>query len=413
MRKTMMIRVVEQVRDSQVQAPTRGAVCLRRTASSAAALAFLVALAGCSSDDNGGGAGGGGGAAGATGDGGNGGSGTVQSEFEACMDAITPVCKTSELDTEEEMDSSCKATEFIPIPLTDGTSYGPVTIEAGPYGGTVMWNEGAGTEFVNEVNPQEDQCLTSLIDFFQEPTPVTDDLKNIRGLDYSLYTIFRPSCMKEGETYPVITWANGTCGLTHGYALLLGSVASHGYVIIASNSTWTNTAPTNGVQVRAIDYAEALNEDPESIFYQRLDLDHVGAMGHSQGAAATLVAASDPRVDSIIAWNSGASSQKPFLNVSGDRDIGDPQVSAVITATDGATQPGAWVFYHQVLETGGVATGHLVLMEQPDRVWELAVGWWDWQLKGDDAAKAMFVGDGCGLCDQDAEFEYGHNALVE
>ena len=29
---------------------------------------------------------------------------------------------------------------------------------------------------------------------------VTAQLKNTRGLDYSLYTIFRPACMKDGET---------------------------------------------------------------------------------------------------------------------------------------------------------------------------------------------------------------------
>ena len=111
--------------------------------------------------------------------------------------------------------------------------------------------------------------------------------------------------MKAGEKYPVITWANGTCGLTHGYALLLGTVASHGFVIIASNSTWTNTAPTNGVQLRALDYAAALNDDPSSVLYQKLDLDKIGAMGHSQGAAATANADNDPRVKAAIYWNGG------------------------------------------------------------------------------------------------------------
>ena len=266
---------------------------------------------------------------------------------------------------------------------------------------------------MNPVNTSEPICLPLGIDTFAEPAVVTADLKNTRGLDYSLYTIFRPACMKEGETYPVITWANGTCGLTHGYSILLSAVASYGFVVIASNSTWTNTAPTNGVQLRALDYAAALNDDAQSPLYHRLALDKIGAMGHSQGAAATGTADGDPRVKAVIFWNTGTSNDKPFLNVSGDRDVGTPTLSSIKTSTEGATQPGAWVYYHQVLQTGGGSTGHLVLMEQPDRVAEMAVAWWKWQLKGDQEAKKMFVGTACGLCNRSAEFDYGQNSHLQ
>jgi hypothetical protein len=362
-------------------------------------IGVLGAQFGCSSDDSGT----------PSGSGGGGNTGT----FEACIAGLTPLCKTKELDTAAEMETACKSSEFIPIPLTNGMSYGPVTITGGPYGAKTLWNEGAGTEFVNPVNSAEPVCLPTGIDTFMEPASTTDDLKNTRDLDYSLYTIFQPACMKDGEKYPVITWANGTCGLTHGYALLLGTVASHGFVVVASNSTWTNTAPTNTVQLRALDYAAALNADQNSVFYQKLDLDKVGAMGHSQGAAATASADNDPRVKASIYWNAGVSNEKPFLNVSGDRDIMNRPLSLLKTATEGASQPGAWLWYHQVLETGGNATGHLVLMEQPDRTWEVAVNWWKWQLNGDQTAKNYFVGASCGLCNRAAEFEYGVNSHLQ
>jgi hypothetical protein len=303
---------------------------------------------------------------------------------------------------------------MIPVPLTAGGNYGPMSIEEGPYGGKIDWNQGAGTEFVNPINTSEPLCLPGGVQTFNEPASVNAEILNTRDLDYSLYTIFRPACMKDGETYPVITWANGTCGLTHGYGPLLSTVASHGFVIIASNSSWTNTAPTNMVQVRALDYAEALNKDPSSVLYQRLDLTKIGAMGHSQGAAATVTAASDPRVKALIFWNGATSNVKPFLYVSGDRDVNKSSSPAVLSqGTNSATQPGAWTFYHQVLETGGGSTGHLVLMEQPERVVDMAIAWWQYMLNGDETAKKMFLGDGCGLCNKDAEFEYGHNGLLQ
>ena len=98
----------------------------------------------------------------------------------------------------------------------------------------------------------------------------------------------------------------------------------------------------------------------------------------------------------------------------GDRDIGGRTTPASLaSATTAATQPGAWVYYHKVLETSGSSTGHLVLMEQPERVWEMAVAWWKYQLKGDDEAKKMFVGTDCGLCNHNDDYEYGVNTLLK
>ena len=30
---------------------------------------------------------------------------------------------------------------------------------------------------------------------------------------------------------------------------------------------------------------------------------------------------------------------------------------------------------------------------------DLAIAWWKWQLKGDEEAKKMFIGENCGLCE--------------
>jgi hypothetical protein len=340
--------------------------------------------------------------------------GSGDPEFDTCYAQLKALCVAKEMNTAALMETPCKALQNIPLPLTDGGAYGPTTVQGGPYGGRAHWNQGKGTPFANEVNILEDVCIPIGIDTFNEPKSVTDELKNLRDLDWALYTIFRPACFKKGEKYPVITWANGTCGEMAGYAALLTAVASHGFVVVASNSTWTATAPTDMVQLRALDYAKALNEDPMSPLYQKLDMDHIGAMGHSQGAGATGTADNDPRIKASIYWNSGTSNEKPFLNVSGDRDIGGTNTPATMTtAVNAATKPGAWVYFHQVPQTGGDSTGHLTLMEQPERVVDMAVAWWKWQLKDDATAKKMFVGDDCGLCNKKEEFEYGKNTLLQ
>ncbi len=365
----------------------------------AAALALTASA--CTSDDK------------KTGNAGDGSTGT-DAEFESCLANVQSLCITHDQDTAAKMQVPCKAIQFIPIPLTDGTQYGPKTIDAGPYASKLDWNQGAGTAYVNQVNMTSETtiCDPTGIDTFMEPAAATADLKNLRGLDPTLYTIFRPACMKKGETYPVISWANGTCGYPHGYAPLLDTIASYGYVIIASNSVWTDTAPSDGVQERAIDYAEYLNEDTTSPLYHRLDLTKVGAMGHSQGAAATIKAAADSRVKSVIFWNYGTTNDKPFLTVSGDHDVMSPTIDTISALADISTQPAEWIFFHQILQTGGNTTGHLVLMEQPDRVWKMAVDYWDWQLKGNEEAKKTFVGSDCGLCTTPDQYDYGVNSVL-
>jgi len=348
-----------------------------------------------------------------SGAGGDAGSSSAPQSFEACIASLQQTCAVADMDSGTQMETPCANLTLIPIPLTDGGVYGPVTIKAGPYGGKIEWNQGAGTPYVNPVNGAEPICLPTGVDTFNEPASVSAQVLDLRGLDHSLYTIFRPACMKDGETYPVITWANGTCGETQGYAPLLSTVASYGFVVFASNSTWTATPPTDKVQLRALDYAQAVNEDPTNVLYHRLNLNKIGAMGHSQGAQATGNASSDPRIKALIFFSGGTSNNEPFVYISADRDIGSTSPSSLAQATDGATKPGAWVFYHQVLETGGTSTGHLVLMEQPERVIDMTVAWWQYQLNGDQTAKNMFVGDNCGLCNQSAEFEYGHNSLLQ
>jgi hypothetical protein len=282
-------------------------------------------------------------------------------------------------------------------------------LKAGPYGGFVAWNQ--GKDFANPVSAAESTC-NFVASAFGEPASVTDDVLALRGQNLALYTIFRPACMKEGEKYPVITWGNGTCGQAGSYAILLGTLASHGFVIFAANSRFTNGG--NKEMLKALDFAKAVNEDPNSIYYNKLDLDKVGAMGHSQGSSATAAAAADPRIKAVILFNGGLSSpDKPFLAVSGDRDITSYTPAQMMMGVDQATQPGAWLYYHQVLLTGGNVTGHLTLMEQPERVIDPTVAWWKYLLKGDKEARKMFIGADCGLCTKPDQLEFGERNLPQ
>jgi hypothetical protein len=314
--------------------------------------------------------------------------------------------------------AKCTVDNFMP-PAPAGTGLGTacssfvtatsdgkgILTEFGPYGAVVDGNAGKAFAVTPSASDTAASCQSIAAGFGEDPN-LTKEVLNLHGADLSLYSVFRPANWIEGEKYPVITWGNGTCAYPGSYSAVLGHVASHGFVVVASNGRFV----ANGAQKNGLDFMFAANDDPASPYYHRLDTANAGAMGHSQGSGATVTVASDARVKYVILFNGGTSAPKPFLAVSGDKDIGSPTAASYAAGTNGAPK-GAYIFYHKILQTTGPITGHLVLMMQPDRVVDATTGWWKYTLKGDMAARDLFVGASCGLCGKSADFEYGQKGL--
>jgi hypothetical protein len=280
-------------------------------------------------------------------------------------------------------------------------------IQLGEYGAVMETNMGKGFEAKLASGDSDGgaSCASVVASFGEDPES-SKPLLDVEGIDFALYTVYRPAQWPEGKV-PIITWGNGTCAKTEGYGALLRYVASHGFFVVAANSRWVGSG--NSAMTKALDYAFAATEDSSSPYYGHLDTTKVGAMGHSQGGMATITAARDERVKTVIIWNGGSSAVKPYLAVTGDRDIGNPTVSGLKSAITG-TPPAGWLFYHKVIGTGSVP-GHLTLMMQPERVVEPAVAWFKYQLLSDMDSRTWFVGSDCKLCAQTDDYEYGQKGL--
>lgn len=291
-------------------------------------------------------------------------------------------------------------------------------IELGPYGSTFMRNVGDGFPNTVALGDADGGVTCALFaGVFGEDPALTAQLLDTSGqggtgssanepLNFALYTVYRPANMIDGERYPVITWGNGTCAQPGGYSALLHYVASHGFIVVAANSRWVGGATE---MRRGLDFIFAENDNPQSVFYQRVDTEHVGAMGHSQGSAGTAAAAADPRVDAVILWNGGTSASKKFLAVSGDLDVFQTSPTAMRSAVNGASTGGAFIYIHNPAGQGSLR-GHLTLMLEPERIVDVAAAWWLMTLKNDPQARQMFVGTNCGLCNQSG-MEFGQRGL--
>jgi hypothetical protein len=321
-------------------------------------------------------------------------------------------------------------------PCSSGETIYGVKIQFGPYGASSEHDVGKGFETGGTDDTDTCNGENGFINSFGADPVGSADLMDTHGTDFSLFTVFYPGAMPEGEKFPLITWGNGTCAMPEGYGTLLRYVASYGYIIVAAQDREVGSGAS---MLKGLDFMIAENDKEGSKYYHHIDTDKIGAMGHSQGAIATVSASSDPRVKAIIAFNSGTSSTVPFLDISGDRDLfsgTDP--SGLKNDTEFSQQKGAWLWYHQIPDkvgpppgstTGDQAPGHLTLMMEPERVMEPTVAWWDMILKDKEEAKKMFLGTDCTLCSGTAyptmwpptktgsldnpTLEYGHNAALQ
>lgn len=102
--------------------------------------------------------------------------------------------------------------------------------------------------------------------------------------EWKKFEIWYPSDMEQSdENHPVVIVANGTGVKASKYKALFRHLASWGF-LVAGNEDPSTYAGTSADATLTLLLSE--NEAADSIFYQKLDTDHIGITGHSQGGVA-------------------------------------------------------------------------------------------------------------------------------
>ncbi|MCX6319417.1 MAG: hypothetical protein NTW29_19225 [Bacteroidetes bacterium] len=137
---------------------------------------------------------------------------------------------------------------------------------------------------------------------FQEPTEGLNTVDFIARVFYSTFdTINKP--LTDG-LHPLVIFGHGRFGPYPGSgypnnylhaSYLMNQLASWGYVCVTVNFDVVNSL-NNGLSERgelflkAIDYMVAQNSDPNSKFYQKIDVNRIGIIGHSRGGGGAVSA---------------------------------------------------------------------------------------------------------------------------
>lgn len=211
------------------------------------------------------------------------------------------------------------------------------------------------------------------------------------------YDLFRPRHLGDGGfRHPIITWGNGSLTPSEHYSQVLRHLASWGFVVVASRSTWTGDGHEILEAARLLVHADG---DRASDLYQKLDVANIGAMGHSQGAYGALNATlrSEGQIKTAVAINLPDTF---WLNPLQAAELGRVTQDVFLVGGDSdwmSTPLGLLEYVEQLPAVAAVATlagaEHDAIMHDADRYVGYITAWMMHQLQADPYAAGAFVGE--------------------
>jgi hypothetical protein len=212
------------------------------------------------------------------------------------------------------------------------------------------------------------------------------------------YTVFQPESPGQGGfRHPIATWGNGITTTPARYIPLLSTIASHGFVVVASNSTRV----TAQLMTAGLDWLIAQN-GVEGPFEGRLAVDCAVSIGYSLGGGAAVSAGSHPNVVTTVS----------FHGLQGPAENLRTPLFLLTSTTDGFVTKAAYVqptFNRSTVVPTLMATleipdapadmaGHLIPMGDAGEERAPVVAWLRYWVYGDEGARSYFFGEDCLLC---------------
>lgn len=210
------------------------------------------------------------------------------------------------------------------------------------------------------------------------------------------FTMYRPSELgKDGFKHPIVTWGNGSGTTPSSYTELLTHWATYGFVVVASNATDTGSGEE---MIAGVDWLIAENERADSMYFGKLDISAIGAIGYSQGGIGTVIAAVDPRITTSVPIAGGDSAidqvKSPIFLIGFVSDTVVPPLWNMAPQYEATHVPTVY----GVLQGGST---HFEALGDGGRFRGYTTAWLVFQLLHDNAVSGVFYGKDCTLCKDD------------
>lgn len=215
--------------------------------------------------------------------------------------------------------------------------------------------------------------------------------------DWKKFEAFYPAGLEKGEgTYPVVVFANGTGVFASKYKALFRHLASWGFIVLGNEDPSTCT----GASAEAtLAWLLEQNGDPNSVFYQKVDTEHIGISGHSQGGVAVFNAVTEQPHGGLYtcAVSLSPTDRDLAVAIGLNYDPGKMTVPTLILAApenDVITPDGVKALADAI--PAETVTALRLGMDHGRMLYSAGgyvTAWFLWQLQGDEEAAKAFTGD--------------------
>ncbi len=232
--------------------------------------------------------------------------------------------------------------------------------------------------------------------------------------DFKKYEIWYPDALKDTKSsFPVIVVLNGTGVKASKYKEQFRHFASWGFIVIGTEEeeSWDAVAAD-----RSLAFLLSQNENQDSLFYQKIDVNNIGVVGHSQGGAGvfnaiteldhsllykTAVSVSPTHEEMAVAlgWHYDLTKiSVPIFMVAGYK--GDFEMNAVIPEESMKSM------YEKINAPKLMA--RKLDMEHGEMLYSAdgyITAWFMWHLQGDEIAAGSFTGNDAEIMGNELYFE--------
>lgn len=222
------------------------------------------------------------------------------------------------------------------------------------------------------------------------------------------YKIWYPTIMEYSNgKYPLVVMANGTGVKASRYEPIFDHLASWGFIVVGNedDSSWDGFSSS-----KSLDFMLECNDDPTSVFYKKIDIENIGIAGHSQGGVGainavvnqdngrfykTIYTASTTHISlaEALKWPYDVSKIKiPYFMTAGTlkTDAGDENDYGIAPLSSLQENYAKLPDYILKIYARRVDTDHGDMLVNADGY---MTAWFRYQLKGDEQAGKIFIGD--------------------
>lgn len=239
------------------------------------------------------------------------------------------------------------------------------------------------------------------LDDYSTPGPFADTTTTDGSGPDGKYTLIVPTNLGVGPDgkafkHPIITWGNGITTTPKLYPGLLSGIASHGFVIIASDSTTVSAA----LMTAGLDWMIQQN-DPGGQFEGKLNTKCLATVGYSLGGNGAVTSASHADVLATVVFHNlkadAANVNGPLFLITSTADGFVPKETNVQPTYDSSPkEPTVMATWDPMQPKDNV--GHLTPLGDAGVERAPAIAWLRHWIYGDTGAKKYFYGADCILC---------------